>query len=82
MISFFAWNFFDGCLGLKEWFSPYIFEKTAKELIEKHPEIKDALKKAIEDDPKLHKMIMPNWLLFMKKALNTMKCTEDTLFSD
>ncbi len=51
--SFFAWNFFDGCLERKEWFSPYIFEKTAREIIEKHPEIKDALKKAIENDPKL-----------------------------
>ncbi len=51
--SFFAWNFFDGCLQTKEWFSPYIFEETAKEILEKQPEIKAALKKAIEEDPKM-----------------------------
>jgi hypothetical protein len=51
--SFFAWNFFDGCLQTKEWFSPYIFEETAKEILEKQPEIKAALKKAIEEDPEM-----------------------------
>ena len=27
--SFFAWNFFDGILQQKEWFSPFSFEKEA-----------------------------------------------------
>jgi len=33
MDSFFAWNFFDGILQQKEWFSPFSFEKTAKEML-------------------------------------------------
>ena len=51
--SFFAWNFFDGCLQRKEWFSPYIFEETAKKILETQPEIKEALKKAIVENPKM-----------------------------
>ena len=51
--SFFAWNFFDGCLQRKEWFSPYIFDETCKEILEKKPEIKEALAKAIEKNPKM-----------------------------
>ena len=31
--SFFAWNFFDGILQQKEWFSPFSFETTAKEML-------------------------------------------------
>jgi len=51
--SFFAWNFFDGCLQRKEWFSPYIFEETAKKILNAQPEIKEALKKAIKENPKM-----------------------------
>jgi len=51
--SFFAWNFFDACLQKKEWFSPYIFEETAKKILETQPEIKEALAKAIKEDPKM-----------------------------
>lgn len=38
--SFFAWNFFDGILGQKEWFSDYIFEEKAAELLLKDAELK------------------------------------------
>jgi hypothetical protein len=31
--SFFTWNFFDACLQQKEYFSPYVFEATAVELL-------------------------------------------------
>ncbi len=31
--SYFAWNFFDGILQQKEWYSPFSFEETAKELL-------------------------------------------------
>lgn len=53
--SFFAWNFFDGCLQKKEWFSPYIFEETAKKIIESQPEIKKALAEAIRQNPEMAK---------------------------
>ena len=53
--SFFAWNFFDSILGQKEYFSDYIFEDTAAELLQKNPELKTALEKAIKEDPELKK---------------------------
>jgi hypothetical protein len=53
--SFFAWNFFDSILGQKEYFSDYIFEDTAAELLQKDPELKAKLEKAVKDDPELGK---------------------------
>lgn len=38
--SFFAWNFFDGILQQKEWFSDYIFEEKAEELLATDPQLK------------------------------------------
>ncbi|KAA9326007.1 M14 family metallopeptidase [Adhaeribacter soli] len=51
--SFFAWNFFDAILGRKEYFSPYIFEDTAAELLQKNPELKAALEKGKTENPEL-----------------------------
>ncbi len=39
--SFFNWNFFDAILQQKEGFSPYVFEDTAKKILEKNPELKE-----------------------------------------
>jgi hypothetical protein len=39
--SFFAWNFFDSMLQQKEWFSDYVFEDTAEEMLEKNPELRE-----------------------------------------
>ncbi|WP_020595840.1 M14 family metallopeptidase [Spirosoma panaciterrae] len=41
--SFFAWNFFDSILDQKEYFSDYIFEDTAAELLKKSPELQKQL---------------------------------------
>ncbi|MGC9344280.1 MAG: M14 family metallopeptidase [Bacteroidales bacterium] len=35
--SFFNWNFFDSILSRKEYFSPYVFEEIAKDLLAKDP---------------------------------------------
>lgn len=40
--SFFNWNFFDGILAQKEYFSAYIFEDTAAELLKKDAALKAA----------------------------------------
>ena len=50
--SFFAWNFFDGVLQQKEYFSPYVFEDEAAKLLAEHPEWKAELeaKKAADED--------------------------------
>ena len=46
--SYFNWNFFDGILGQKEYFSDYVFEDTAAELLKTNKALKTAfeLKKA------------------------------------
>jgi hypothetical protein len=41
--SFFAWNFFDGILQQKEWFSDYIFEEKADSLLKNDPALKAQL---------------------------------------
>lgn len=38
--SFFNWNFFDGILAQKEYFSAYVFEDTAADLMKKDPSLK------------------------------------------
>ena len=46
--SFFAWNFFDGILMRKEYFSPYVFEDLAARYLDESPE----LRKHLEDRKK------------------------------
>lgn len=43
--SFFAWNFFDSCLQQKEWFSDYVFEEKAIELLANDSILKDLFEK-------------------------------------
>jgi len=38
--SFFRWNFFDSILDQREYFSPYVFEKTAEKLLAEDSELK------------------------------------------
>lgn len=50
--SYFAWNFFDSILQQKEWFSDYIFEEKAEEMLTKNPELREEFeaKKAAEPE--------------------------------
>ncbi len=50
--SYFAWNFFDGILGQKEYFSSYVFEDVAAEMLAKDPELKEALEVKKSEDEK------------------------------
>lgn len=50
--SYFAWNFFDGILMQKEYFSSYVFEEIAEELLKKDKQLKkdfEAKKKEDKD---------------------------------
>jgi hypothetical protein len=53
--SFFAWNFFDSVLGEKEYFSDYVFEDVAAELLKKDPELRKKLDEEKEKNPQLAK---------------------------
>lgn len=49
--SWFAWNFFDGILQQKEYFSSYVFEDLAADFLEQNPALKDALEQKKTEDP-------------------------------
>jgi hypothetical protein len=48
--SFFAWNFFDGILQQKEWFSDYVFEEKADSILNHDDALKDELMKKQKSD--------------------------------
>lgn len=50
--SFFRWGFFDGILMQKEYFSPYLFEEEAAQMLKDNPKLKSAFdaKKAEDED--------------------------------
>ncbi|WP_027387316.1 M14 family metallopeptidase [Chryseobacterium gregarium] len=48
--SFFNWNFFDGILSQKEYYSAYIFEDTAAELLRKDKDLKQRFEAKKADD--------------------------------
>jgi len=62
--SFFNWNFFDTILQQKEYFSPYVFEETAKELLESDAELKAAFeaKKANDEQFNTNWYAQLNWI--------------------
>jgi hypothetical protein len=49
--SFFAWGFFDSVLQQKEYFSSYVFEDIAAELLAKDPALRKALAERKAADP-------------------------------
>jgi hypothetical protein len=51
--SYFAWNFFDSVLQQKEWFSDYVFEEKAKELLQNDEELRIRFEEQIRKDPSL-----------------------------
>jgi hypothetical protein len=51
--SFFAWNFFDSMLGQKEYFSDYVFEDVAAELLKTDPELRKKLDDEKAKNPQL-----------------------------
>lgn len=51
--SYFAWNAFDAVLQQKEWFSDYVFEDVAAEILKKDPALKTELEAAKAADETL-----------------------------
>ncbi len=52
--SYFNWNYFDGTLQQKEWFSDYVFEDIAAGLLKEHPELRTQLEEAKKQDATLN----------------------------
>lgn len=53
--SYFAWNFFDGILMQKEYFSSYVFEDLATEMLEENEALRDELEKKRQEDEEFAK---------------------------
>jgi hypothetical protein len=53
--AFFSWNFFDGILMQKEYFSAYVFEDKAAAMLAEDPELKAALAAKRAEDPEFAK---------------------------
>jgi Zinc carboxypeptidase len=53
--SFFSWNFFDEILFRNEYFSPYIFDETAEELLKNDARLKKAFLAKKKEDPEFAK---------------------------
>ncbi|MCR9290727.1 MAG: M14 family metallopeptidase [Bacteroidetes bacterium] len=53
--SYFAWNFFEGILQQKEYFSSYVFEDLATEYLDKNPDLKRRLAAKRAEDEKFAK---------------------------
>ncbi len=47
--SFFAWGFFDAVLQQKEWFSPYVFEDEAEQILNNDPKLKKEFEEKKKD---------------------------------
>ena len=50
--SYFNWNFFDAILGQKEYYSPYVFEDTASQILKEHKALKTAFEMEKANNPK------------------------------
>lgn len=50
--SYFRWNFFDATLSRKEYFSSYVFEETAEQLLKENPELKSKFEQRKKEDEK------------------------------
>ncbi|MCH2232893.1 MAG: hypothetical protein MK078_01485 [Crocinitomicaceae bacterium] len=48
--SYLAWNYFDAILQQKEWFSAYVFEDEAAQILKDNPQIKDDFEKKKASD--------------------------------
>lgn len=51
--SYFVWNFFDSILQQKEWFSDYVFEDIASELLRKDEQLSKRFEEQLRLDPSL-----------------------------
>lgn len=53
--SYFTWNFFDGILNAREWYSDYNYEDIAARYLEENPSLKQALRQKQQSDPEFAK---------------------------
>ncbi len=57
--SYLRWNFFDEIFQQKEYFSPYVFEETAQQLLDENPELKIKFENWKKDNPQEAEKMYP-----------------------
>lgn len=62
--SFFSWNFFDSTLQQKEWFSDYVFEEKAEEILRRDPQLKVRFDLAMQSDPEMQEHWMQLYWIY------------------
>ena len=67
--AFFAWNFFDGILQQKEWFSDYLWDDVAGEILKENPTLKAEfeIKKANDSTFSSSSWAMYSWIFERSK---------------
>lgn len=67
--AFFAWNFFDGILQQKEWFSDYLWDDVAGEILKENPSLKAEfeIKKANDSTFSSSSWAMYSWIFERSK---------------
>ena len=66
--GFFAWNFFDGILQQKEWFSDYAFEPKAIKFLKQNPEVKKEFEQRKANDAEFAKNSWAQLYYIYKKS--------------
>ena len=66
--SYFAWNYFDGILGQKEYFSPYVFEDIAAAFLKENPAVRAELEAQKAADPAFAKSQWAQLFFVYKKT--------------
>ena len=66
--SYFAWNFFDEILQQKEWYSAYVFEDRAVELLAKDPKLKADFEAKKKEDPDFAKDVRAQLSYIYKRS--------------
>ncbi len=66
--SYFCWGFFDAILQQKEYFSPYVFEDLAVELLKKDADLKKRLEKKQQEDKEFAKSGYQQLLFIYKNS--------------
>jgi len=68
--SYFAWNFFDAILQQKEWFSAYVFEEKAAEVLKDNPDLKKQYDEKIKTDEEFAKSSFAQLYFIYKNSDN------------
>lgn len=68
--SYFAWNFFDAILQQKEWFSAYVFEDKALEMLKNDPVLKADFEQKKKEDPDFAKDAFMQLYFIYKRSDN------------